>query len=40
MKQRGNPHKTAGFSKCDHAAGHFKEAYPAIRAEGPENSAT
>ena len=33
------PTQTAGLSKCDHAAGHFKEAYLAIRAEGRENSA-
>ena len=39
-EQRGNPHKTAGLSKCDHVVGHFKEAYLAIRAEGRENSET
>jgi hypothetical protein len=39
-KQQGNPHKTAGLSKCDHAAGHFEGAYLAIRAEGRENSET
>lgn len=39
-EQRGNSLKTAGLSKCDHEAGHFKEAYLAIRVEGRENSAT
>jgi hypothetical protein len=39
-KQRSSRLKTAGLSKCDHVAGHFKKAYLAIRVEGRENSAT
>jgi hypothetical protein len=39
-KQRATPPQNSGAQRCDHAAGHFRRAYLAIRADGRENSAT
>ena len=39
-EQRGNPLRTAGLSKCDHAADPFSQVEAAIRAEDRKNSAT